>query len=231
MHCGMRWGGMLRESGKWHESMKEEWKDGWRRMHCWVGGRMGKVGSTESITQLSAGVIFGWINLCWNVDGLKSWRLRRGRGALFGVRRVREDAMSWNRIWRDEFPLQGLSASFQTSLSPLYYSVGTHSSASPPTSKTKDMSEKPVGHGMCGIRILPTAHMGRRAHGCSKIHNAAEYFRMIQTHFYNTYSDLRCDRECEWLFVSLRLPCDNCWLVQGLPCLWPDGSWESLLQG
>lgn len=81
VHCGMRWGGLLRESGEWHESMKEKWKDGWRRMHCWVGGRMGKVGSTESITQLSAGVIFSWINLCWDVDGLKSGRLRRGRGS------------------------------------------------------------------------------------------------------------------------------------------------------
>lgn len=80
VHCGMRWRGLLRESGEWHESMEEKWKDGWRRMHCWVGGRPGKVESTESITQLSAGVIFSWINLCWNVDGLKSGRLRRGRG-------------------------------------------------------------------------------------------------------------------------------------------------------
>lgn len=80
VHCGMRWEGLLWESGEWHESMEEKRKDGWRRMHCWVGGRMGKVESTESITQLSAGVIVRWINLCWNADRLKSGRLRRRRG-------------------------------------------------------------------------------------------------------------------------------------------------------
>lgn len=40
VHCDTQWGGLLRESGEWHESMKKKWKDGWRRML--LGGRMGK---------------------------------------------------------------------------------------------------------------------------------------------------------------------------------------------
>lgn len=94
VHCGMRWGGLLRESGEWHESMEEKWKDGWRRMHCWVGGRMGKVESTESITQLSAGLssaklisVEMWMD--WSQGG---WE--EGGAALAGVGRVRKDAMS-----------------------------------------------------------------------------------------------------------------------------------------
>lgn len=70
-----------------------------------------------------------------------------------------------NRIWGDEFPPQGLGASFQTSLSPLCYSVRTHSSTSPPTSKPQDASEKPVGYGTCGMHI-PTVPTGITAHGC-----------------------------------------------------------------
>lgn len=60
---------------------------------------------------------------------------REGGAALFGAGRVREHAASRTRIWRDEFAPKGLSASFQTSLSPLCYSVRTHFSAGPPTSK------------------------------------------------------------------------------------------------
>lgn len=119
---------------------------------------LGKVGSTESIAQLSEGVVLNRMLKCgWTK--VREAEKREG-AALFGVGRVREDVMSWKRIWRDEFPLQGPSASFQTSLSPLCYSVRTHSSASPPKSKTQDTSEKPVGNGMCGMHILAALHMG-----------------------------------------------------------------------
>ncbi len=83
---------------EWHESMKEEWEAGWSWMFCLVEGRMeegkGEGGSSESITQLSAGVMFNWINLLWNVQVLPGlmpcvlWRLGRRVGGWGSVGRL-----------------------------------------------------------------------------------------------------------------------------------------------
>ena len=148
-------------------------------MHCWVGGRMGKVGSTENISQLSAGALFCWINLFksgWTKVREAKKRERWHSVELGGSMRMQchetgsEDTNSPYRDWALLFK----------PVCHLCYSVRTHSSASPPMSKTQDMSEKPVGYGMCEMHILPTIQVGITAHGCFLIHYAvSEWSELI----------------------------------------------------
>lgn len=151
--CTLLGGGVLRELGEWHESVEEEWEAGWSWTYCGVGGRMdegeGERGSTDSITQLSAGVMLNWINLLWNVQVLPGlmpcvrWRLEKKREWL-----GRGCGNVMKRDLKRRIPPQGLSASFPATLSPLYYSVLTYSSTHASNIKNTRHIWKPMGSRM-----------------------------------------------------------------------------------
>lgn len=127
-------------SGLELKQLRSEGKNGWKR---------GRRGSTESITQLSAGVMFSWINLLWNVQVLPGlmpcvrWRPEKKREWL-----ERGCGNVMKRDLKRRIPPQGLSASFPATLSPLYYSVLTYSSTHASNIRNTRHIWKPMGSRM-----------------------------------------------------------------------------------
>lgn len=155
------------DEASWGRSQNEEWHESVSaRVRSWLwlnvllsggktGRRGGRWGSAESVTQLSAGVMFNWINLLWNVQALPGlmpcvhWRLERraggwgsGGGDPWGGDVLKQD------LKRRNSP-KGSTPSCQATLSPLYCSVWTYSSTHASAIKTQDKS--PVGQSVYSI--------------------------------------------------------------------------------
>lgn len=139
---------------EWHESMKRRVKS---RLELSVplrgrknNRRRKRWGSTESVTQLSAG--FNWINLLWNVQVLPGlmpcahWRLgRRVSGGL--ARSVRRPCHETGSE-KANFPHRVWALHSKPPLSPPHYSVWTYSTTHASYIKTQDTLASPIGHGM-----------------------------------------------------------------------------------